>query len=230
MTALSARAARPPRAPAALADFAHIGRHWDRDHRQWSAKILPGQYYVTRSDELVDTVLGSSVAACIRDPLAGVGGMNRFMLPETAERSSNAWLDPKNGLATRYGSYAMESLINDLLKHGAQRARLEVKLFGGGRIIDSSIDVGACTIAFAREFVHVEGLTVAAEDLGDNVPRKVVCYPLTGPVRLKRLNALDRARENEAAEPRRADTRRRDRRWTASRFCAISCGCGRCRS
>jgi chemotaxis protein CheD len=177
----------------ALPGFAHIGRHWDREQRLWSAKILPGQYYVTRNDELIDTVLGSCVSACVRDPVARVGGMNHFMLPETQSQTNNSWLDPKEGLATRYGSFAMESLINDLLKHGAQRSRLEVKLFGGGRILDSMIDVGARNVAFAREFVRLEGFTVASEDLGDIFPRKVVYDPLSGRVRVKRLNALDRA-------------------------------------
>jgi chemotaxis protein CheD len=180
--------------PPALIGFDHVARHWDREQDAWSARILPGQFYVTRADELIDTVLGSCVAACVRDPIAGVGGMNHFMLPESTNDTNNSWLDPKHGLATRYGSFAMESLINELQKHGAARSRLEVKLFGGGKILDSTIDVGARNAQFAREFVRLEGFTIAAEDLGDVFPRKVIYDPQTGRVRVKRLNSIERAR------------------------------------
>jgi chemotaxis protein CheD len=193
-TMLSRKSAARAEPSKALPGFSHVARHWDREQDAWSARILPGQYYVTLADELIDTVLGSCVAACIRDPIAGVGGMNHFMLPESANDTNNSWLHPTQGLATRYGSFAMESLVNELQKHGAERARLEVKLFGGGKILDSTIDVGARNAQFAREFVRLEGFTIAAEDLGDIFPRKVIYDPQTGRVRVKRLNSIERAR------------------------------------
>ena len=177
--------------PAVAAGFEHVKRYWDPGCDRWSAKILPGEYFVTRSDEAITTVLGSCIAACIRDPATRIGGMNHFMLPEDGSPGKSSWIDGPGGLATRYGSYAMESLINELMKLGARRDRLEVKLFGGGRILSSMTDVGQKNIAFARDFLKVEGFKIAAEDVGDVCPRRVIYFPATGVVMLKRLRALD---------------------------------------
>jgi chemotaxis protein CheD len=113
------------------------------------------------------------------------------MLPENNSVGKSSWIDGPGGLATRYGSYAMESLINELMKLGARRDRFEVKLFGGGKILSSMTDVGQKNIAFAREFLKLEGFKIAAEDLGEVYPRRVVYFPATGVVMLKRLRALD---------------------------------------
>jgi len=177
--------------PTALPGFEHLQRFWEPDTERWTAKILPGEYYVTRADEAITTVLGSCISACVRDPMLGVGGMNHFMLPEDNSSASNAWLDPVVGLATRYGSYAMESLINDLLKLGAARNRLEIKLFGGGRILTSLTDVGKRNIDFIRGYAKMEGYAIAAEDLGGTQPRKVVYFPVEGRVKVRRLRPIE---------------------------------------
>ena len=177
--------------PPILPGFAHIQRFWDPENACWTVKILPGEYYVTRGDEAVSTVLGSCVSACVRDPVRNVGGMNHFMLPEDATVGANNWLDPAVGLATRYGSYAMESLINDLLKLGALRERLELKVFGGGRILAGMTDVGDRNINFVRNFIQIEGLSIAAEDLGGTQPRKVIYFPANGRVRMRRLRPVE---------------------------------------
>jgi chemotaxis protein CheD len=117
--------------------------------------------------------------------------MNHFMLPEDTTQGKSTWLDADAGLATRYGSFAMESLINGLLKLGARRERLEVKLFGGGHILNVGIDVGERNIEFARRYVKTEGYAVAAEDVGLNVPRRVVYLPTSGKVRVKHLRTLE---------------------------------------
>ena len=177
--------------PAAARGFEHVKRYWDPGCDRWSAKILPGEYFVTRNDEAITTVLGSCIAACIRDPVVRIGGMNHFMLPEDNSAGKSSWIDGPGGLATRYGSYAMESLINELMKLGACRERFEVKLFGGGKILSSMTDVGKKNIAFAKGFLKLEGFKIAAEDVGDVYPRRVVYFPATGVVMLKRLRALD---------------------------------------
>jgi len=183
----AARSEPPPVLPA----FAHMQRYWDPESSHWTVKILPGEYYVTRSDEAVVTVLGSCVSACVRDPERNVGGMNHFMLPEDATVGPNNWLDPAVGLATRYGSYAMESLINDLLKLGAARERLEIKLFGGGRILSGMTDVGGRNVEFVRNYMQIEGYRVFAEDLGGQQPRKVVYFPANGRVRMRKLRPVE---------------------------------------
>jgi chemotaxis protein CheD len=190
MAMLREREALPSR-PQTLPGFDHVQRAWDRNNERWSARILPGEYFVTRNDEIITTVLGSCISACMRDPVLGFGGMNHFMLPEDCTNGSSSWLDPAVGLATRYGSFAMESLINDLMKLGARRDRLEVKLAGGGRILASMTDVGARNIEFARHWLSLEGLKIAGEDVGDAHARRVQYFPATGRVRMFRLRNLD---------------------------------------
>jgi chemotaxis protein CheD len=177
--------------PQVLPGFEGVQRSWDPQNDCWTAKILPGEYFVTRAGEAITTVLGSCISACIRDPATGVGGMNHFMLPEDSTGGASAWINKDTGASTRYGSFAMESLINGLLKLGARRERFEVKLFGGGRILASGTDVGASNIAFVREFLALEKMPVAAADVGEVYPRRVLYFPATGRVRLKRLRALD---------------------------------------
>lgn len=186
-----APAAQGASQPPALPGFESFQRFWDRDNECWMVKILPGEYYVSRGEEAISTVLGSCVSACVRDPTRGIGGMNHFMLPQDATQGPNDWLDPAVGLATRYGSYAMESLINDLLKLGAVRERLEIKLFGGGRILAAMTDVGGRNIEFIRKYMTLEGYRVAAEDLGGTQPRKVVYFPASGRARLRKLRPVE---------------------------------------
>jgi chemotaxis protein CheD len=190
MNSILNRAAGSPKRNA-VRGFEGIHRYWDPATGVWTAKILPGEYYVTREAEAIRTVLGSCISACIRDLATGVGGMNHFMLPEDNDSGSGSWNAGNGGASTRYGTYAMERLINELLKLGARRERLEVKLFGGGRILPAMTDVGMRNIAFARSFVKVEGLTVAAQDLGDVFPRRVVYFPESGRVLLKHLRAVE---------------------------------------
>ena len=177
--------------PPPLPGFQQFQRFWDRENRCWMVKILPGEYYVSRADEAISTVLGSCVSACVRDPQCGLGGMNHFMLPADTTVGPNEWLDPAVGLATRYGSYAMESLINDLLKLGAARERLEIKLFGGGRILASMSDVGGRNVDFIRSYLTLEGYRIAAEDLGGTQPRKLIYFPATGRARLRKLRPVE---------------------------------------
>ena len=177
--------------PNAVRGHEGIQRTWDPHAERWCAKILPGEYYVTNHDEAITTVLGSCISACIRDPAIRVGGMNHFMLPEDTTNGKSAWLDAELGLATRYGSFAMESLINDLLKLGAKRERLEVKLFGGGRILASMTDVGKRNIEFARSWLRAERLNVIGEDVGETTPRRVLYFTQTGRVLVKHLRTLE---------------------------------------
>lgn len=176
--------------PPSESGFEHINRYWDKTQLRWAAKLLPGQVYVTRrTDEVLVTTLGSCVSACVRDANMGVGGMNHFMLPHVSESGQDSWLD----MATRYGSYAMEHLINEILKLGGNRQSLEIKLTGGGRVISTMTDIGERNITFARRYVQQENLTLMAEDLGDRFARKVMYYPATGQLRVKKLRQLHNA-------------------------------------
>ena len=149
-------------------------------------KILPGEFYVTRDEERIETVLGSCISACVRDPIAGVGGMNHFMFPvEKNARSMNELSD-----ANRYGNYAMENMVNAMLGMGARRERLEFKLFGGGRIMSSMTNIGWYNIGFAFDYLFTEGFKVISHDIGDVYPRKVMYYPTSGRARVRRLNPM----------------------------------------
>lgn len=161
--------------------------YYDRNFDIQAAKILPGEYYATGRDMLIVTVLGSCVAACIRDPVTGIGGMNHFMLPHDTQ--SGAGLVSSSA---RYGTYAMELLINQIIKLGARRERLEAKLFGGGNVMKgfTVTDVGERNARFAIEYLKLEGIRLVAQDLRDDYPRKVYFFPATGRVLVKKLRSV----------------------------------------
>jgi chemotaxis protein CheD len=173
-----------------LPGFSHINRYWDRTNKKVAAKILPGEYYVTQKDELIVTVLGSCISACIRDEKRGIGGMNHFMLPEQNGGSPGSWDSSKFGAATRYGNYAMEHMINDILKYGGKREDLEVKICGGGMILKNMTDIGKKNIQFVKEYLQMEGYRLASEDVGDKYPRKVQYTPALGRLRVKKLRSM----------------------------------------
>lgn len=170
--------------------FETVTRYWDQENRVVAAKLLPGEYYVTTGNEMITTVLGSCVAACIRDSVAGIGGMNHFMLPETSKSRLSSRDEAVVGTALRYGNYAMEHLINTILQYGGKRKNLEVKLFGGGKIIATLGDVGSKNVQFVLDYLDTEALRLVAHDLGDIYPRKVNFYPQTGRVRMKKIKDL----------------------------------------
>ena len=176
--------------PPALRGFDHINRYWDPQLQCSAAKILPGQYYVSLNDEVIVTVLGSCVSACIRDHALGIGGMNHFMLPNEGGASVTQARLQMLDESARYGVYAMELLVNEILKNGGRRQNLEVKITGGGRMLKHLSDIGQRNIEFVRKFLATEGLEVAAEDLGDVYPRKVYYFPVTGKVRVKKLRSM----------------------------------------
>jgi chemotaxis protein CheD len=170
--------------------FGHINRYLDKEHGVIAAKILPGEYYVTKENELITTVLGSCISACIRDRETKVGGMNHFMLPETSADKLRQGNEAVVGNATRYGNYAMEHLINTILSNGGKRKNLEVKVFGGGKIIPTLTDVGIKNISFVLDYIDQEGLKLLSQDLGDIYPRKVIYFPATGKVGMKKIQDL----------------------------------------
>lgn len=169
-----------------LPGFEQVNRYWDPHLKRVAVKILPGQFYVTVQGEAVVTVLGSCVSACIRDAANGVGGMNHFMLPEPAPGEREAWTATA-GRAARYGSDAMEQLINAVLKAGGIRSRLEVKIFGGARVMS---DVGRRNVEFVRRYLVTEGLALLAEDVGDVYPRHVQYFPDSGRARMRPLRVM----------------------------------------
>ncbi|MDX8396013.1 MAG: chemoreceptor glutamine deamidase CheD [Mariprofundaceae bacterium] len=172
-----------------LPGFEHINSYFDKTQNIHAAKLLPGDYYVTTGSEVIVTVLGSCISACIRDKVFGIGGMNHFMLPLTHEEKPQ-WGGSDVAAVTRYGNFAMEHLIADIISQGGMKKNLEIKIFGGGRIMKKMNDVGKRNIDFIREYLRGEALSVAAHDVGGDTPRKVYYYPSTGRVRMKRLQPL----------------------------------------
>lgn len=173
--------------PLAEKGFEHVNRYFDHKLEVWCAKILPGEFYVTTHGEMIGTVLGSCISACIRDTKLGIGGMNHFMLPIQNEHSSAQWGSDANTSETRYGNWAMEYLLNTLYKLGCSKRNLEVKLFGGGQVLASMTDVGQRNILFAYDFLRKEGLNVSAADVGDIFSRKILYFPDTGSVKVRRI-------------------------------------------
>ncbi|MDP2962440.1 MAG: chemoreceptor glutamine deamidase CheD [Sulfurimicrobium sp.] len=162
-------------------------QYFDRNFEMQAAKILPGEYYTTGRDMLLVTVLGSCVAACVRDRVSGIGGMNHFMLPDSGQDQSNPL-----STSARYGTYAMEILLNQLLKMGAKRSNLEAKVFGGGNVLRGFVvaNVGERNAKFVLDFLEIENIKVVAQDMLDIYPRKVYFFPKTGKVLVKKLRRV----------------------------------------
>ena len=161
--------------------------YFDRNFEIEAVKILPGEYYVTTRDMALVTVLGSCIAACIHDRTTGMGGMNHFMLPDD-RRDGGDILGP----SARYGTYAMEIMINELLKMGAKRSNLEAKVFGGGNVLRGFTvsNIGEANASFVVDYLQKEGIQVAAQDLLDIYPRKVYYFPRSGRVLVKQLRSV----------------------------------------
>lgn len=161
--------------------------YYDRHFERHAVKILPGEYFVTNGEKLIVTVLGSCVAVCLRDKTKGVGGMNHFLLPNDGSNDTGLLTE-----SARYGVYAMELLINHLLKMGATRARMEAKVFGGGNVLRGLKvnNVGQRNVEFVLDYLQTERIPVAAKDLLDDYPRKVYFFPDTGKVLVKKIKSL----------------------------------------
>ena len=174
---------RRPAASTSDAGVRNSGRRFfDSTTDAWVVKVFPGEYYVTgKADEVLVTVLGSCVSACIRDPLMGIGGMNHFMLPASQSGRWGADAEP-----TRFGNFAMEKLINELIKAGGVRERMEIKVFGGGNVTESTQAIGTQNADFVLRYLQDEGLRSVASDLGGDHPRRIHYYPKTGRV-IRRL-------------------------------------------
>jgi chemotaxis protein CheD len=161
-----------PRKPGQASFF-----YWDAHFRNDAVKVLPGEYFVHDEDLLITTTLGSCIAACLWDRERRIGGMNHFMLPEGT------------GDSGRYGSYAMELLINELMKRGATRMTLEAKVFGGGAVIAgmNSINVGERNTKFVVDYLQTERIPIVSRDVLEIYPRKVCFLPASGKAMVKRL-------------------------------------------
>ena len=157
------------------ASFFFFDHHFQSD----AVKVLPGEYFVANSEIVIMTVLGSCIAACIWDQKAGVGGMNHFMLPDGDSSDTSG----------RYGSYAMELLINEMIKLGARRESMQAKVFGGGQVMAgfTTMNVGERNTKFVLDYLHTERITVVSKDVMDIYPRKVCFFPTSGKAMVKRL-------------------------------------------
>ena len=170
---------------------------FDAHFRNEAVKILPGEYFVHDEDILIMTTLGSCIAACLWDRERRIGGMNHFMLPDGGGAQDSG----------RYGSFAMELLINEMLKRGATRSTLEAKVFGGGAVISgmNTINVGERNTKFVLDYLRTERITVVSKDVLDVYPRKVCFLPHSGKAMVKRLASANT--EALAAQERAAATR-----------------------
>lgn len=156
-----------------------VSRYYDKHLQRDVVKLPPGEYFATQSDVAMITVLGSCVSACLFDPQRRVGGMNHFMLPGAGD-------------SARLGIYAMEVLINRMLKCGAERGSLVAKVFGGANVLEGmdTLNIGSRNAVFVLEFLAEERIPVVAQDLEDLYPRKVAFFPTSGRALVKRLAGL----------------------------------------
>lgn len=158
--------------------------YFDPNLKEDCVNLLPGEFYTAKGGEVIMTILGSCVAACVRDVHTGIGGMNHFLLAQPQEGLSSP--------SARYGSYAMECLINDILRRGGHRNDLEIKVFGGADLLNSSIRIGQKNCEFILNYLKNEGFRVAAQDLGGDRPRRIHYWPKTGRLVRVVLNKQER--------------------------------------
>ena len=160
--------------------------YFDKSFNTDAVKILPGEYYVTGREMVLVTVLGSCVSACIRDRVKGIGGMNHFMLP--GDQDSDGVISA----SARYGAYAMEMMINELLKMGAKRSNLEAKVFGGASVLRGFKvgNVGERNVEFTLGYLSTEDIPIVAQDVLETHPRKIYFFPKNGKVLVKKLRVV----------------------------------------
>ncbi len=161
-------------------------KHAVSQFEQEVVTIHPGEYYATRDDTIISTVLGSCVAVGFFDETRSLGGLNHFMLPGEVGRD-----DLVRSPSAKYGMYAMELLINDLIKMGAKKTELKAKVFGGASILSfsgvSAARIPQSNVDFALAYLNAEGIPVAASDVGGREPRKIFFFARSGKVLLKRI-------------------------------------------
>lgn len=159
--------------------FEHFKMFWEPRWERYATKIKPGEFYITNQNMVITTVLGSCISACIHDPVTKFGGMNHFMLPAESE---------DQGRSMRYGLFAMEQLVNELMKRGCDRHRIQVKLTGGGDMMGGLTNIGQQNIDFIKQYIVDEGLRVLSTDLGGDQARRVAYFPVEGRLLVNKLD------------------------------------------
>lgn len=149
--------------------------------------VIQGDFYVSDDPQLVlSTVLGSCIAICIFDPAIEAGGMNHFLLAEPGAGSER---DPlKQRL---YGAFAMEQLINEMIKRGANRSTMKAHIYGGSNIHRAMAHIGTSNANFARDFLRQDGIPISLEDTGGSAARRLDLKPATGQIRCKHIPTED---------------------------------------
>lgn len=165
-----------------------ISSYYDERFKRVVHKLLPGEYFVAFGSDMILTVLGSCVSVCIRDYMSGIGGMNHFMLAEDTRERKSGWIESYDMASTRYGSNAMELLINDIIKKGGKRENLEAKVFGGASVLDIKSAIGDQNIKFAEEYLNCEAIQIKSKDVGGIYPRKIFYIPASGDVFVKKID------------------------------------------
>ncbi|MFP4329661.1 MAG: chemotaxis protein CheD [Spirochaetaceae bacterium] len=183
-------------------------RHFNSKFQAEVIIIHPGEYYTTNEETIISTILGSCVAVALHEPVLKIGGLNHFMLPGS--------IDSRKGFnqeSAKYGLFAMEVLINELLKRGANKRNLQAKVFGGGHVLHASTagNVPRSNVEFAMEFLQTEGIPIKASDVGGTQARKLFFYPTTSKVLLKRIVSSSAVHEVEEEETEYLERIRRER-------------------
>lgn len=143
--------------------------------------VMQGEYEVSGDPTLVlTTILGSCIACCLFDPAAQIGGMNHFLLAAPPNARQGLGDDAK-----RYGLYAMELLVNQMIKQGAARATMRAHLYGGANLLSGMRAIGTENARFAEGFLKADGIRLVRSDTGGVQARRLDLQPATGRVRCR---------------------------------------------
>lgn len=156
-----------------------IKRYYDQNMELTVVKLITGDcYWTSEGREMLVTILGSCISVCLTDPLLKFGGMNHILLPGEGSGTDSS---------TRFGAYAMEELINGLIKLGADKSRLKAKIFGGGNVINNSTMIGGRNVEFVKKYLEEEKIEVISEDVGGSNARRLHYFPDTGKAMVRKL-------------------------------------------
>ena len=163
-----------------------MNSYFDNHFNKKIITIYPGEFYTSNDNEMISTVLGSCISIALFDSEKKIGGLNHFMLAKDTSIEDDR---ESNRLMGKFGEYAMELLLKDVLQKGAKLENLQAKVFGGSNVFNlpakTGAQVGEVNIKFAFDYLKQKKIPVVTSNTGGTAPRKIFFDPISSKVYLK---------------------------------------------